>query len=160
MNRMIALVAFSLAVTLSIGCGGETEENPEATEQAEIGTSPAPEPESEASDVPLPAPETPLIDEDEPDTVADGSTAGVERGTGIFASKCSSCHGSRGKGDTAIGRKNEIRDLGSGPVQAMSDAELADVIRNGTGPLSSKMHPSKDLSEEQLRDVITFIRSL
>src|SRR5882672_575011 len=40
----------------------------------------------------------------------------------VFKSKCASCHGADGKGDTPAGKKMNVKDLASDDVQKQSDA--------------------------------------
>lgn len=84
----------------------------------------------------------------------------VSTGQSIFKTQCLSCHGADGSGNTAIGKKNKIQDFRSNTVQGRSDADLANVIANGIGPLSSSAHKSKHLSSDQVKALVAYIRSL
>jgi mono/diheme cytochrome c family protein len=78
-------------------------------------------------------------------------------GEATYKAKCAACHGPDGKGETAIGKTNKIRDLGSADVQKQSDDELAGLIGNGKG----KMPPyGKSLKPEQIKDLVAYIRTL
>lgn len=81
-------------------------------------------------------------------------------GQGIFKSQCVACHGADASGNTAIGKKNSIPDFRSDAVQGLSDSEIASVIANGKGPISSSAHKSKHLSTDQINAVVAYIRSL
>jgi mono/diheme cytochrome c family protein len=70
------------------------------------------------------------------------------------------CHGASGAGDTAMGRKNNIRDFHSAAVQSQSDADLVKTIREGKGPVSASAHKSKALTADQAKAVVAWIRSL
>jgi mono/diheme cytochrome c family protein len=73
-----------------------------------------------------------------------------------FRTKCAMCHGQDGAG-SAVGKSMNVPDLRSPVVQKKPDAELAQVISNGKGG----MPPFKSsLSEEQIHDLVTHIRSL
>ena len=78
-------------------------------------------------------------------------------GADLFKSKCAVCHGADGKGDTAMGKKFNLRDLGSADVQKQSDAELAGIIGKGKGKM-----PAYDgkLTPDQVQDMVKFIRTL
>ncbi len=52
--------------------------------------------------------------------------------------------------------KVELKDLGSKEVQGESDEVLAKYISEGTG----KMKPVKGLSDEDVANVIAYVRSL
>jgi mono/diheme cytochrome c family protein len=85
------------------------------------------------------------------------STWSLADGGADFKAKCAMCHGADGKGDTAMGKKFGLKDLGSAEVQKMSDADLTGIITNG----KDKM-PKYDgkLTKEQIADVVKYIRTL
>src|SRR5581483_7410056 len=85
----------------------------------------------------------------------------AEEGAGIFKSKgCTVCHGANADGNTPMGKKNNIPDVHSAAVQNQPDSELAKIITNGKGPVSASAHKSKNLSADQVKAVIAWIRSL
>ena len=45
--------------------------------------------------------------------------------------KCAMCHGADGKGETAAGKANKLRDLASPDVQKQGDADLTGIITSG-----------------------------
>jgi cytochrome c553 len=51
----------------------------------------------------------------------------------LFKTKCAMCYGADGKGETPMGKKLNIRDLGSPEVQKQTDAELTTIISKGKG---------------------------
>jgi mono/diheme cytochrome c family protein len=68
------------------------------------------------------------------------------------------CHGADGAGNPAMSRmlKVEFRPLDSDYVQEKEDPELKQIITKGKG----KMAAVRGLTEQQLSDVIAFLRSL
>ena len=78
-------------------------------------------------------------------------------GGGLYKTKCAACHGACGKGDTAIGKRNKIRDLSSADVQQQSDADLTAIITSGKGKMPAY---GKSLKPDQVKDLVTYIRSL
>jgi cytochrome c6 len=104
---------------------------------------------------PDPGPQPPVASP--PAAVAAGSAS---QGGELFRARCASCHGADGSGDTTMGRRLEIGSLGASGVQQASDARLTEMIRSGTGEASQKAHQRITLTDEQVRDVIAFIRSL
>jgi len=88
-----------------------------------------------------------------PDLVADGMATYKAKG-------CATCHGVAGAGDTAIGKKNNIRDFHSAGVQKQSDEELTKILTEGKGPVSKAAHKSKNLTDLQVKSVIAWIRTL
>lgn len=78
-------------------------------------------------------------------------------GAALYKTKCAACHGPDGKGDTAIGKSNKIRDLSSADVQQQSDADLTTIIANGKGKMPAY---GKSVKPDQVKDLVTYIRSL
>jgi len=71
----------------------------------------------------------------------------------VYKSKCAMCHGPDGKGKMA-----GTKDLSSTDVQKASDADLNATITNGKPP---KMPSYKGkLTDDQIKDLVTYIRSL
>ena len=79
--------------------------------------------------------------------------ADVAAAEATFKTKCAGCHGADAKGKEAM----KTRDLSSADVQKQSDAELAGIITNGKPP---KMPPYKSMTPEQVKDMVSYIRSL
>jgi len=78
-------------------------------------------------------------------------------GATLFKGKCATCHGATGKGDTALGKMDKIRDLGSADVQQQSDEALSAIISNGKDKMPAY---GKSLKPDQVKDLVTYIRSL
>lgn len=78
-------------------------------------------------------------------------------GQDLYKSKCAGCHGADGKGQTAMGKANNIRDLGSADVQAQSDDAIAGIISGGKGKMPAY---SKSLKADQIKDLVAYIRTL
>lgn len=79
-------------------------------------------------------------------------------GKAIYAKSCASCHGATGEPKAALAKvlKVEMRHLGSKEVLAKSDADLQKDTVEGTG----KMKPVKGLSDQDVSNVIAYMRSL
>ena len=68
---------------------------------------------------------------------------------------CASCHGKDGGGNTTMGRKLGVKDYSKD--QGFSDAEAANIIKNGKG----KMKGFKDkLSDPDVKALVAYVRSL
>ena len=82
----------------------------------------------------------------------------AEAGKAVFDKSCKTCHGADGQGNPAIAKmmKVTMRGLDSKEVQSKSDAEIRKDVVEGNG----KMKPVKGLSDNQLADVIAFVRGL
>jgi len=79
-----------------------------------------------------------------------------DAGAALYKTKCAACHGPDGKGETAIGKANKLRDLGSPEMQKQTDVELTAVIENGKGKMPAY---GKSLKPEQVKDLVAYVRS-
>ena len=83
-----------------------------------------------------------------------GATFGADPGA-LWGQHCASCHGKDGSGNTTMGKKLGVKDYTKS--QSFSDAEAANVIKNGKG----KMKAYKDkLSDADVRALVAWVRSL
>ena len=78
-------------------------------------------------------------------------------GAATFKAKCAMCHGADGSGQTGMGKSLGLRNMGSKEVQAQSDADLIKITTGGKGKMPS--YKAK-LSEEEIKAVVAFIRTL
>ena len=88
-----------------------------------------------------------------------------EAGAQLYQQRCASCHGKDGKGNTPIAQalNPKPRDHTDGAyMNALSKDHLTKVIKNGGSAvgLSPLMPPQADLNAEQIRQLVTFVRSL
>jgi cytochrome c6 len=73
----------------------------------------------------------------------------------LWAQHCAPCHGKDGSGSTTMGKKLGVKDYTK--EQGFSDAEAANVIKNGKG----KMKSYKDkLSDADVKALVAYVRSL
>jgi cytochrome c6 len=84
-------------------------------------------------------------------------TFAADSAADVYKSKCASCHGAEGKGDTAMGKSLKLKDLASDDVQKMSDADLYGVIEKGKKPMPA--YEGK-LTKDQMNDLVKWIRTL
>ena len=99
--------------------------------------------------------------EGQPSTSTAPSAGSAAAGARIYAAKnCAACHGANGAGGTAIAQSQNIRQLGSPAVKGQSDAELARLLTQGKSAASAGAHKTKNLTPEEVRDLIAWIRSL
>ena len=83
-----------------------------------------------------------------------GAAFGAD-GAALWVQNCASCHGKDGSGNTTMGKKLGLKDYTK--EQGFSDAEAANVIKNGKG----KMKGYKDkLSDVDVKALVTYVRSL
>ncbi|MGC1829962.1 MAG: cytochrome c [Candidatus Acidiferrales bacterium] len=76
---------------------------------------------------------------------------------GLFKAKCAVCHGTDGKGDTAVGKKLGVRDFASPEVQKETDEELIEVTTKGRNKMPAYGGILKD---SQIKDLVAYIREL
>ena len=65
---------------------------------------------------------------------------------------CASCHGKDGSGNTAMGKKLGVKDYTK--EQSFSDAEAANVIKNGKGKM--KAYKGK-LSDADVKALVAYV---
>lgn len=75
----------------------------------------------------------------------------------VYKSKCASCHGADGKGDTPVGKSMKVKDLASDEVQKQSDADLTAAIEKGKKPMPA--YEGK-LTKEQIDGLVKWVRTL
>ena len=75
----------------------------------------------------------------------------------VFKAKCAMCHGADGSGNTAMGKKFGLKDLGSADVQKESDANIAQIITKGKDKMPA--YEGK-LTKDQINDLVKYIRTL
>jgi cbb3-type cytochrome c oxidase subunit III len=77
----------------------------------------------------------------------------AEDAKALYTSKCASCHGPDGKGQTAMGKKLGARDITALPA---SEAEIAKAIEEGKPP---KMLAYKGkLTPEQIKALASYVK--
>ena len=86
--------------------------------------------------------------------VASSGAAFGAGATALWAQHCTSCHGKDGSGNTTMGKKLGLKDYSKD--QGFSDAEAANVIKNGKG----KMKAYKQLSDADVKALVAYVRSL
>lgn len=75
----------------------------------------------------------------------------------LYKTKCAACHGADGKGETAMGKANKLRDLASEDVQKQSDADLTATITAGKNKMPAY---GKSLSSDQIKGLVGYVRGL
>jgi cytochrome c551 len=77
--------------------------------------------------------------------------------TEIYKSKCATCHGADGKGQTPVGKSMKVRDLTSADVQKQTDSDLQKIVADG----KAKMPAYKEkLSVADISSLVAYIRGL
>ncbi len=75
----------------------------------------------------------------------------------VYKAKCAACHGADGSGQTAMGKKMNLRDLSSPEVQKQSDADLTKITTDGKAKMPAY---GTKLTAEEIKGLVTFIREL
>jgi len=89
--------------------------------------------------------------------------AKIER---LWKSKCSSCHGKDGKGDTEKGKKAKLNDMSAADyTKKFTDEQIKKSIMDGVNEekdgVKKEMDPFKDeLKPEQVDGLVAFIKGL
>lgn len=83
------------------------------------------------------------------------------KGKATYETRCVVCHGAQGKGDGPMGKalKPSPTDFTSPKSRTKSDTEWTKIIQNGL-PSTTMPGYKGQLSEQQILDVLTYIRSL
>jgi mono/diheme cytochrome c family protein len=74
-----------------------------------------------------------------------------------YASKCASCHGKDGKGQTAMGKKQKVADYTTAEGQKWSDAEGVKAILEGKEKM--KGFKEKGVTEADAKELVKYIRA-
>jgi disulfide bond formation protein DsbB len=105
---------------------------------------------------------TPVPPTATPEPVAQGDPA---KGKELFAQTCAACHGPTGEGVQGLGKDMTQSEF----IASLSDAELLDFIKKGRAPddplnTTGVLMPPKGgnpaLTDEQLMDIIAYIRTI
>ena len=98
-------------------------------------------------------------------TAFQGQAADVEAGKQLYQTRCAPCHGTDGKAQTPTAKalKPTPRDHTDGAyMNALSNEHLAKVIKEGGTAVGKSpiMPPQTDLNEQQIQDIVAFVRTL
>jgi mono/diheme cytochrome c family protein len=75
----------------------------------------------------------------------------------LYKTKCQTCHGADGKGNTPMGPKLGVRDFHSPVVAKESDALLFTITKSGKNKMPAY---NGKLTDDQIKDLVKYIRSL
>jgi cytochrome c6 len=81
----------------------------------------------------------------------------AETAAETYKTTCAMCHGTDGKGDTALGKNLHAKDLTSDEVQKQSDKELSTIIVKGKENMPGF---EGRLTPAQINGLVKFVRSL
>lgn len=78
-------------------------------------------------------------------------------GEATYKAKCAMCHGTDGTGNTPMGKNLKLRSFKSPEDVKATDAELFQQTKDGVGKMQGY---AGKLSDAQIQDVVTYIRTL
>jgi mono/diheme cytochrome c family protein len=89
----------------------------------------------------------------------------VDAGKQVYQMRCSPCHGPDGKAETPTAKAltPKPRDHTDGAyMNQLSNDQLTKVIKNGGASIGKApiMPPHPDLNDQQVQDIIAFVRTL
>jgi len=85
-----------------------------------------------------------------------GALAFADSGEATYKAKCATCHGSAGTPSPGIAKMMGVKPVSDPAIKALSVADETAVVKNGNG----KMKPIAGLTDAQIKDVVTYFRSL
>jgi cytochrome c6 len=88
-----------------------------------------------------------------PVALADAAPGAAE----IYKTKCASCHGADGSGQTPVGKSLKVSNLASPEVQKQSDSDMQKIISDGKGKMPA--YKAK-LSVADVSSLVAYIRGL
>lgn len=88
------------------------------------------------------------------------SAAAQAKGEDTYKSKCQMCHGADFKGQTAMGKKFDIKDFHAPDVLKKPDAEWIKTTSEGVKKDDKPVMPAfkGKLTDEQIKDVVAYIK--
>jgi mono/diheme cytochrome c family protein len=85
-----------------------------------------------------------------------GSLAFADSGDATYKAKCAMCHGPSGTPSAGMAKAMGIKPVSDPSMKALSAADMTAAVKNGKG----KMKPIAGLTDAQVKDVVTYFRSL
>ena len=85
-----------------------------------------------------------------------GAVAFADSGEATYKAKCAMCHGATGTPSAGMAKAMGIKAASDPAIKALSVADMTAAVKNGKG----KMKPIAGLSDAQVKDVVTYFRSL
>ena len=79
-----------------------------------------------------------------------------QTGPTLFTRNCATCHSQSGT-PTAVGKSLNAPDLGSGPVQNQTNAQLQQIISNGKGNMPAFQDK---LSQAEIDSLVAYVHTL
>lgn len=75
----------------------------------------------------------------------------------LYKSKCATCHGDDGTGNTTAGKALKVRDFHDPEVKKETDSELIEITAKGKNKMPGY---SSTLKDAQIKDLVAYIHEL
>lgn len=85
-----------------------------------------------------------------------GTMSFAQNGEATYKSKCQSCHGAAGTPSPAIAKMLGVKATSDPYMQKLTLDQVEAAVKNGKG----KMHPVTGLSDEQVKEVAAYFKTL
>ncbi len=85
-----------------------------------------------------------------------GALAFADSGEATYKAKCATCHGSTGTPNPGIAKAMGVKPASDPSIKSLSVAAETSAVKNGKG----KMKPVAGLTDAQIKDVVTYFRTL
>ncbi len=79
-----------------------------------------------------------------------------QSGEATYKAKCASCHGAAGTPNPGIAKMMGVKPVSDPSIKSLTVAQDTAAVKNGKG----KMKPIAGLTDAQVKDVVTYFRSL
>jgi mono/diheme cytochrome c family protein len=80
----------------------------------------------------------------------------ADSGAATYKLKCASCHGAAGTPNPGIAKMMGVKPVSDPSIKALTVAQMTAAVKSGKG----KMKPVAGLTDAQVKDVVTYFRSL
>ena len=90
-------------------------------------------------------------------SLASAQAGNADEGKKIFSTKCVTCHGPDGSGNTSAGKSLKAADLRSPDVQKKADADFYTQVDIGKGKMPGF---GRVLNKTQIDDVVAYVRQI
>ena len=77
-------------------------------------------------------------------------------GQATYKAKCQMCHGATGTPSPGMAKMMSIKPVSDPAIKALTEDQMFTAVKNGKG----KMKPVTGLTDEQIKDAVTFYRGL
>ena len=84
------------------------------------------------------------------------ASAFAQSGAATYKAKCASCHGPTGTPSAGMAKMMGIKPVSDPDIKALTVDQMSAAVKGGKG----KMKPIAGLTDEQIKDVVTYFRGL